>query len=80
MTVFFTRKNSNYQDDGESNRYPEKVSIHVPSFGLNPQFMSTIVVMIYYDWAGKFRAVSAEAMQEGIYEIAEDENWVKVEW
>ena len=27
-----------------------------------------------------FRAVGAEAMREGIYEIAEVENWVKAEW
>ena len=26
------------------------------------------------------KAVGAEAMKEGIYEIAEDEHWVKAEW
>ena len=41
---------------------------------------SKIPSIIYYDRAGKVRAVGAEAMREGIYEIAEDENWVKAEW
>jgi len=41
---------------------------------------SKIPTIIYYDRAGEVRAVGAEAMQEGIYEIAEDENWVKAEW
>jgi hypothetical protein len=36
--------------------------------------------MIYYDQSGKVRAVGAEAMKEGICELAEDENWVKAEW
>jgi hypothetical protein len=36
--------------------------------------------VIYYDLSGKVRAVGAEAMKEGIYEVAEDENWVKAEW
>ena len=39
-----------------------------------------IPTVIYYDRAGKVRAVGAEAKLEGIYEIAEDENWVKAEW
>jgi hypothetical protein len=41
---------------------------------------SKIPTVIYYDRSGKVRAVGAEAMKEGIYEIAEDENWVKAEW
>ena len=41
---------------------------------------SSIPTVIYYDRAGKVRAVGAEAKLEGIYEIAEDENWVKAEW
>ena len=41
---------------------------------------SKIPTIIYYDLNGKVRAVGAEAMREGIYEIAEDENWVKAEW
>ena len=36
--------------------------------------------MIYYDRGGKVRAVGAESMKEGIYEVAEEENWVKAEW
>jgi hypothetical protein len=40
---------------------------------------SKIPTIIYYDPDGKVRAVGAEAMGEGIYEIAEDENWVKAE-
>ncbi|KAF8805124.1 hypothetical protein BYT27DRAFT_7339733 [Phlegmacium glaucopus] len=41
---------------------------------------SKIPTLIYYDRNGKVRAVGAEAMKEGIYEVAEDENWVKAEW
>ena len=41
---------------------------------------SKIPTVIYYDRSGKVRAVGAEAMKEGIYEVAEDENWVKAEW
>jgi len=41
---------------------------------------SKIPTIIYYDLAGKVRAVGGEATREGIYEIAEDENWVKAEW
>jgi hypothetical protein len=41
---------------------------------------SKIPTIIYYDQAGQVRAVGAEAMREGIYETAEDENWVKAEW
>ena len=36
--------------------------------------------MIYYDLSGKVKAVGAEAMKEGICELAEDEHWVKAEW
>jgi hypothetical protein len=42
--------------------------------------VSKIPTVIYYDRSGKVRAVGAEAMKEGIYEVAEDENWVKAEW
>jgi hypothetical protein len=41
---------------------------------------SEIPTVIYYDQAGNVRAVGAETMREGIYEIAEDKNWVKAEW
>jgi hypothetical protein len=41
---------------------------------------SKIPTVIYYDRSGRVKAVGAEAMREGIYEIAEDENWVKAEW
>ncbi|KAF5321819.1 hypothetical protein D9619_002183 [Psilocybe cf. subviscida] len=41
---------------------------------------SKIPTIIYYDRNGKVRAVGAEAMREGIYEQAEDEEWVKAEW
>ena len=41
---------------------------------------SKIPTIIYYDLGGKVRAVGAEAMQEGIYEMAEEESWVKAEW
>ena len=35
---------------------------------------------LLYDLSGKVRAVGAEAMEESIYEKAEDEGWVKAEW
>ena len=41
---------------------------------------SKIPTIIYYDQAGKVRAIGAEAIREGIYEIADDKNWVKAEW
>jgi len=41
---------------------------------------SKIPTIIYYDRAGNIRAVGAEAVKEGIYEIVEDEHWVKAEW
>jgi hypothetical protein len=41
---------------------------------------SKIPTIIYYDRKGKVRAVGAEAMREGIYEMAEEEQWVKAEW
>ena len=41
---------------------------------------SKIPTVIYYDRSGKVRAVGAEAMKDGIVEVAEDENWVKAEW
>ena len=41
---------------------------------------SKIPTVIYYDVNGKVKAVGAEAMREGIQDLAEDRNWVKVEW
>ncbi|KAF8901884.1 hypothetical protein CPB84DRAFT_1776920 [Gymnopilus junonius] len=41
---------------------------------------SKIPTIIYYDRQGKVRAVGAEATREGIYEAAEDGNWIKAEW
>ena len=41
---------------------------------------SKIPTIIYYDRAGNVKAVGAEAVEEGIYEMAEDEHWVKAEW
>ena len=41
---------------------------------------SKIPTVIYYDCAGNVKAVGAEAVEEGISEIAEDELWVKAEW
>ena len=41
---------------------------------------SKIPTVIYYDRSGKVRAVGAEAVQDDIYEVADDENWVKAEW
>ena len=39
-----------------------------------------IPTVIYYDLSGKVRAVGAEAVNEGIYVTADDENWAKAEW
>ena len=41
---------------------------------------SKIPTVIYYDRSGRVKAVGAEAMKEGFYLVAEDENWVKAEW
>ena len=41
---------------------------------------SKIPTIIYYDRVGNVKAVGAEAVEEGIYEMAEDEHWVKAEW
>ncbi|KAF9528181.1 hypothetical protein CPB83DRAFT_767302 [Crepidotus variabilis] len=41
---------------------------------------SKIPTIIYYDQAGKVRAVGAEAVREGIEEEAADQDWVKAEW
>ena len=41
---------------------------------------SKIPTIIYYDQTGNVRAVGAEAVREGIYDLAEEENWVKAEW
>ncbi|KDR74253.1 hypothetical protein GALMADRAFT_250020 [Galerina marginata CBS 339.88] len=41
---------------------------------------SKIPTILYYDRSGKVRAVGAEAEVEQVYEIAEEENWIKAEW
>ena len=41
---------------------------------------SKIPTVIYYDKGGNMCAAGAEAMREGIYEMAMDEDWVKTEW
>jgi hypothetical protein len=41
---------------------------------------SKIPTIIYYDRAGNVCAVGAEALTEGIFETAEEEEWVKAEW
>ncbi|KAF5315547.1 hypothetical protein D9611_004835 [Ephemerocybe angulata] len=41
---------------------------------------SKIPTIIYYDRAGNVCAVGAEALTEGIFELAEEEEWVKAEW
>ena len=41
---------------------------------------SKIPTVIYYDQDGKVRAVGAEAMKQGIYQVAKDEDWVKAGW
>jgi hypothetical protein len=41
---------------------------------------SKIPTIIYYDKAGNVCAVGAEALTEGIFETAEEEEWIKAEW
>ncbi|PPQ65722.1 hypothetical protein CVT26_000339 [Gymnopilus dilepis] len=41
---------------------------------------AVIPTIIYYDKEGKVKAVGAETMKEGIYEMAEDNGWTKAEW
>jgi len=41
---------------------------------------SKIPTMLYYDKDGGVRAVSAETLTEGIYEMAEESGWMKVKW
>ncbi|KDR65998.1 hypothetical protein GALMADRAFT_1213997 [Galerina marginata CBS 339.88] len=41
---------------------------------------SKITTVIYYDRTGKVLAVGVKAMDEGIYETAEEEKWTKAEW
>ena len=41
---------------------------------------SKIPTVIYYDKAGNVCAAGAEAMREGIFKTALDEEWVKSEW
>jgi hypothetical protein len=36
--------------------------------------------VIYYNKDGDVCAAGAEAMREGIYEMAMDEEWIKSEW
>ena len=59
------------KDDG--GRFPAHAKEHIGD-------ASKIPTIIYYDLDGKVRAVGAEAMREGVYQIAEDESWVKAEW
>jgi hypothetical protein len=54
-------------------RFPAHASEHISG-------ASKIPTVICYDRNGKVRAMGAEAMKEGICEVAEDENWVKAEW
>lgn len=40
---------------------------------------SKIPSVIYYDRAGKVRAVGAEALLDSVMDVAEEERWMKVE-
>ena len=68
-SVVFSNRSSTYRSNGC--RFPAHEHI---------SGASKIPTVIYYDLSGRVRAVGAEAMKEGIYEIAEEENWVKAEW
>jgi len=41
---------------------------------------SKIPTVLYYNKDGAVRAVGAETLTEGIYEMAEEGGWIKVEW
>lgn len=41
---------------------------------------SKIPTVLYYDKDGAVRAVGAETLTEGIFEMAEEAGWIKVEW
>ena len=41
---------------------------------------SKIPTIIYYDKQGNVRAIGAEATKDGIFEAAEEGNWIKAEW
>ena len=41
---------------------------------------SKIPTIIYYDQAGSVCAAGAEAVREGIDDMAEDGQWIKAEW
>ncbi|KAF8989882.1 hypothetical protein BDQ17DRAFT_1288292 [Cyathus striatus] len=41
---------------------------------------SKIPTILYYDLDGNIRAAGAEAMKEGIEDMAEEEEWAKAEW
>ena len=41
---------------------------------------SKIPTVLYYDADGVVRAVGAETLTDGIYEMAEERGWIKVEW
>jgi len=41
---------------------------------------SKIFTIIYYDRAGNVKTVGSEAVKGGIYDIAEDEHWIKAQW
>ena len=41
---------------------------------------SKIPTVLYYDKNGAVRAVGAETLTEGIFEMAEEGGWIKVEW
>ena len=41
---------------------------------------SKIPTVLYYDQYGAVQAIGAETLTEGIYEMAEDAGWIRVEW
>jgi len=55
-------------------------SCRVPAAPLAHVSMSKIPTIIYYDPAGNVKAVGAETLQRGLYQVEGIENWVKAEW
>ncbi|KAF5321963.1 hypothetical protein D9619_002083 [Psilocybe cf. subviscida] len=52
-------------------KFPAQDLVHGPS---------KIPSVIYYDKDGAVRAIGAEALCDGMYEKAQEEAWIKVEW
>lgn len=69
--IYILRTNMPFINDSNHERFPSQEHVHGSS---------KIPSVIYYDQKGEIRAIGAETLSEGVYERAEEEGWVKVEW